>query len=210
MEIWCFLSARPHVKYTKGASEKLSHRTFKSFYKNGILHTRATMLAGNLEGFKGAAVKDFTPMAEKKFFNFSQYLLLHPEFDFVFCGDNGQGDAKAGAMILAAFPGRIKAVFIHRVIPKTKTFAYNDSPEWKQITFFETYIGAALDAYKQELIHKNGVKRIIVSALKGFEGVKWESDSQLKVSQQQFNAELERVKKELNFEDKDFSGDGQL
>ena len=35
------------------------------------------------------------PLAQKKAQNFLEFQALYPEFDFVFVGDNGQGDARA-------------------------------------------------------------------------------------------------------------------
>ena len=38
---------------------------------------------------------DMEPLAQKKAQNFLEFQALYPEFDFVFVGDNGQGDARA-------------------------------------------------------------------------------------------------------------------
>uniref|UniRef100_A0A6B2LCF3 Phosphatidate phosphatase APP1 catalytic domain-containing protein n=1 Tax=Arcella intermedia TaxID=1963864 RepID=A0A6B2LCF3_9EUKA len=189
-----FLTARPHVKYALGASEKISHKTFKEFNQKGILHTRSTLLAGDLEGFKGAAMKDFSPMAEKKYSNFTQYAVIQPEYDFIFFGDNGQGDTKAGLNMLDNYPERMKGVFMHQVIPKEKTFGYNSSPKWKEIIFFDTYIGAAEIAYNMNLISLSGLKRVLEAAQKEFELIKWDSSQQKKNAKEQLERDITLLK----------------
>lgn len=115
-----FLSARPHVY--KDTSESVSYRKFASLRKHRGMHTEPTLLAGALDsGFK-MFTGDFGPLAEKKVLNFTQYAAMYPEFEFVFIGDNGQGDVlTAESMMKSNISDRIEAVFIHLVKPLDRT-----------------------------------------------------------------------------------------
>lgn len=47
--------------------------------------------------------------------NFAEYVSLYPEFQHVFLGDNGQGDVRAAEMMAERYPGKLEAVYMHRV-----------------------------------------------------------------------------------------------
>jgi len=62
---------------------------------------------------------------------------MYPEYSFVFCGDDGQGDLLAGEMMMnpalsennnnsASKSVNVKAVFIHRVIKVRERTSGND------------------------------------------------------------------------------------
>eukprot|EP00913_Durusdinium_trenchii_P032452 g30383.t1 len=52
---------------------------------------------------------------------FQQYTCLYREYDFIFCGDNGQGDLLAGQLMMQGpDEDRPVAVLIHEVIPLAK------------------------------------------------------------------------------------------
>lgn len=44
---------------------------------------------------------------------------LYPEFKHVFVGDNGQGDVRAAEMMAERYPGKLEAVYVHRVRSRT-------------------------------------------------------------------------------------------
>lgn len=72
-----------------------------------------------------------------------------------------------------AYPEEVEAIYVHEVLPRSKTYKYN--PEfWKSKAvkpfFFRTYIDAALDAAtrKPPLLQIGGLRRICVEARRQF------------------------------------------
>ena len=89
-----FLSARPHV--FSDLAERSSYAKFAHLLQAKRLHTMPTLLTGDLKtGGEMMLRGDMEPLAQKKAQNFLEFQALYPEFDFVFVGDNGQGDARA-------------------------------------------------------------------------------------------------------------------
>jgi phosphatidate phosphatase APP1 len=103
-------------------------------------------------------------MAGRKFEVFGRYRELFPEYDFIFVGDNGQGDPEFGRRMLAASPDRIKAVFIHNVAEDVPSDP--DATTWEDggLILFNTYVGAAEAAYQHGLISREGVHRVAIAA----------------------------------------------
>ncbi|KAI9982822.1 hypothetical protein PInf_006612 [Phytophthora infestans] len=171
-----FLSARPHVY--KDVSEKKSYAKFAALYEKMGMHTLPTMLAGNLTSGRAFMWQgDLEPMAQKKFDNFSEFYQLYPEFKHVFVGDNGQGDVRAAELIVEKFGSdALEACFFQRVQPMKKMFNYH-SPEdlerWRKmnIVFFDTYVGAAVEAYRMNKIRLSGLKKVCDAAVLSFESI---------------------------------------
>jgi hypothetical protein len=170
-----FVTARPHVD----AAEMSTYEKFSICYSSGHLYTFPTLLCGNFKGLTGAPFGNFKEMSRKKFKNFQQYLVLYPEYDFVFIGDNGQGDALTAATMLKEYPDRVKAVFIHQVHNGT-VFGQTDAPEWGKIHYFNNYVDAAIKAYENKLIHFKGLLRIISTSRREFDTIKWQNAAQKK------------------------------
>ena len=105
---------------------------------------------------------DYYALAVTKYENFVQFASLYPEFTFVFIGDNGQGDVMAAAMMAAKLCGRLECVFIKQVQPvhRTPGWSLDTREKWKKFVFFQTFVGAALEAAKRGLIDSSGVQRI--------------------------------------------------
>ncbi|DAZ94935.1 TPA: hypothetical protein N0F65_012652 [Lagenidium giganteum] len=168
-----FLSARPHVY--KDMAEKKSYAKFAAFHEKQGMHTLPTMLAGSLKSGSAFMLEgDLEPMAQKKFENFCEYYQLYPEFRHVFIGDNGQGDVRAAELIVEKFGSdALEAGYFHLVQPIEKTFglrSLDDIERWRKmnIVFFNTYVGAAVQAYKLKQIRLCGLKKICESATKSF------------------------------------------
>jgi hypothetical protein len=146
-----FVTARP--KDRTGFVEKATHDTLRSLG----LDTR-TVLAGSLMHIHSSRA-----IATRKLQNFVEYAALFPEYDFVFIGDSGQGDASFGARMVDAEPERVRLVLIHDVVQTSTTLR----AEWaqKRVTFFDTYIGAGAAALEHDLIRREGLGRIVQAAL---------------------------------------------
>ncbi|KAG1685342.1 hypothetical protein DVH05_008447 [Phytophthora capsici] len=171
-----FLSARPHVY--KDVSEKKSYTKFAALHEKMGMHTLPTMLAGNLQSGRAFMWQgDLEPMAQKKFENFCEFYQLYPEFKHVFVGDNGQGDVRAAELIVEKFgPDALEAGFFQRVQPMEKMFNYHskeDLERWRKmnIVFFDTYVGAAVEAFRMKKIRIGGLKKICDDAVTSFEGI---------------------------------------
>jgi hypothetical protein len=171
-----FLSARPHVY--KDVSEKKSYAKFAALHEKMGMHTLPTMLAGNLKSGRAFMWQgDLEPMALKKFENFSEFYQLYPEFKHVFVGDNGQGDVRAAELIVEKFgPDALEAGFFQRVQPMEKMFNYHskeDLEHWQKmnIIFFDTYVGAAVEAFRMKKIRLGGLQKICIDAGQSFEAI---------------------------------------
>ncbi|KAL8002365.1 hypothetical protein Plhal703r1_c15g0071751 [Plasmopara halstedii] len=171
-----FISARPHVY--KDVSEKKSYAKFAALHEKMGMHTLPTLLAGNLTSGRAFMWQgDLEPMAQKKFENFGEFYQLYPEFKHVFVGDNGQGDVRAAELIVEKFgPDVLEAGFFHRVQPLEKMFNYHskeDLVRWRKmnIFFFDTYVGAAVEAYGMKMIRLSGLKKICDDAGQSFEAI---------------------------------------
>ena len=169
-----FISARP-----QDPLGLIEDRTLATLRGHGV--SSAVMLSGAFTHLLGNS-----RIAEMKFENFSRYIQLYPEYGFVFTGDSGQGDVAFGEQMLMAHPEEVRAVFIHDVV---------DTPEpvrmtWrgKRIFFFDTYIGAAVEAYEVGVIARDGVARVARAAQEDLARVPFASEAQ----RQARLAELER------------------
>jgi len=103
-----FLSARPHV-YGSWMEEK-SYRLFRDLLAQERIHTFPTLLPGQLSTGLKAMLRHcahrrhktlaWRNVGELKYQTFLNYLRLYQEYDFVFCGDDGQGDLLAAQYML--------------------------------------------------------------------------------------------------------------
>lgn len=90
------------------------------------------------------------------------------EGGYIFIGDTGEGDPRAGEIMSAEYPDRMKAVFLHVVsdaqrqgkvgVPIDRTV--NGVP----VVYFRTYIGAAVKAVELGLMDKVGLENVITAA----------------------------------------------
>mmetsp|Transcript_27988 Transcript_27988/g.68027 ORF Transcript_27988/g.68027 Transcript_27988/m.68027 type:complete len:1049 (-) Transcript_27988:159-3305(-) len=190
-----FLSARPHV--FKDWSQKKSYQLFQRLKKKPYhLHTTPTLLAGELfssfQMFRG----DFEPMAQKKLQNFAEYSSLYGEYTFVFIGDNGQGDVRVAEMMIERDRDRIEAVFIHKVQKLHLTPGYSDKSlaKWDEmgIIFFDTYVGACLEACKRQLVSIRGLQHVAATAVKEFKRMRFHNEEQRVARLQELNRDIER------------------
>ncbi|WPB75521.1 phosphatase domain-containing protein [Archangium violaceum] len=159
-----FISARP-----QDPLGLIEDRTLATLREHGV--SSAVMLSGAFTHLLGNA-----RIAAMKFENFSRYLQLYPEYGFVFTGDSGQGDVAFGERMLTEHPDAVRAVFIHDVV---------DTPEsvrmtWrgKRVFFFDTYIGAAVEAFEVGVIARDGVARVARAAQEELARVPFSSESQ--------------------------------
>ncbi|MFT3713090.1 MAG: hypothetical protein QM817_36005 [Archangium sp.] len=169
-----FLSARPYDR--AGASE---HFTREMMHDNGV--TQATVLSGDFAHLIGNQA-----IADKKYDNWKQVNQLYPEYGSVFLGDSGQGDAIFGAHAAATTGGDMRSVFIHNV---THLDEAAKAAELKKGVFvFDTYVGAATEAFKRGLINKPGLERVVSQANLEFSQISFANPQQ----QAAAKADLER------------------
>jgi hypothetical protein len=195
-----FLSARPHVY--RDVLEKVSYDKFRRLVQERGMHTVPTLLAGTLEA-GGAFMwnNDMEPLAKQKFKNFMEYYRVYPEFNYIFIGDNGQGDVRTAEMMIEALPGRVERVYVHRVQALTKMacklFTSNQH-SLHRFCFFTTYIDAALDAFRHKLIHAQGLRRVAAASVSDIAQIKhWLSPLQREMRLREINASLQKANGEL-------------
>lgn len=169
-----FLSARPYDP--AGVTEGMTRSMLAD---HGV--TQATVLSGDFLHLIGNE-----SIAAKKFDNWEQVRQLYPEYGSVFLGDSGQGDAIFGANATATTGGDLRSAFIHNV---THLDAAGKA-EWarKGVFVFDTYVGAASEAFKRGLISKDGLSRVVSDAQRDFAQVVFDSPTQ----KAQRQAELDR------------------
>lgn len=102
-----FLSARPHVY--KSWAENKSYDYFRELLNEGRLHSMPTMLPGQLAlglwamlTYPCLKTRAWKRVGELKYETYKRFARLYLEYDFVFCGDDGQGDLWAGERMTAA------------------------------------------------------------------------------------------------------------
>jgi uncharacterized protein DUF2183 len=169
-----FISARP-----QDPLGLIEDRTLATLREHGV--SSAVMLSGSFTHLLGNA-----RIAAMKLENFSRYVQLYPEYGFVFTGDSGQGDVAFGEQMLATWPHAVRAVFIHDVVatPEPVRQAWRD----KRIFFFDTYVGAAVEAFAVGVISRDGVARVVHAAREDLARVSFVSEAQREARM----AELER------------------
>lgn len=169
-----FLSARPHVY--KDMSEHVTYDKFSLLQQTRGLYTSPSLLAGDLHtGSRFILKNDLEPLAENKFRKLTEYIAIYPEYSCIFVGDNGQGDARMAEMVLEAtqFKRNLQRIYIHEVIPLQHTHVkekklrnpFVSSP----IVYFKTYVEAAIDAYKNNLIRLTGLRRVMLESIADYE-----------------------------------------
>ncbi|WP_224360496.1 phosphatase domain-containing protein [Hyalangium versicolor] len=156
-----FLSARPYDR--AGLAEGLTRAMLD---ENGLKN--ATVLSGDFLHLIGNS-----NIAEKKFDNWQQYRQLFPEYKSVFIGDSGQGDAIFGAKAVGTAPSDMKAVFIHNVTNMSAD--ERKAMAQKGVFVFDTYVGAATEAFRRGLITREGLERVAASASREFDAVPFTS-----------------------------------
>nr|CCA19792.1 conserved hypothetical protein [Albugo laibachii Nc14] len=194
-----FLSARPHVY--KDMSEKKSYAKFAALYARKKMHTLPTMLAGSLQSGRAYMVRgNLEPMALKKYENFCEFYQLYPEFKHVFIGDNGQGDVRAAQLIAERFgSGILEAGYFHLVQPLEKTYGIRTKEDLEKcrrmnIVFFNTYVGATVEAYKLQQIRLSGLQRIAQEAAMSFKSItNWSSANTRETQRIHMNQDIERA-----------------
>jgi hypothetical protein len=169
-----FLSARPYDR--AGLSEHFSRELM---HDKGV--TQATVLSGDFLHLIGNE-----SIADKKYSNWEQVRQLYPEYGTVFIGDSGQGDAIFGARAAGTNGGDMRFVFIHNVTHLSD--AERAAQAAKGVFIFDTYVGAATEAFKRGLISKEGLGRVVSDAQREFRDIAFGSADQ----KAQRQAELDR------------------
>lgn len=170
-----FITARP-IERT-GIIESQTHATLRTL---GVEH--AVVLGGD-----ALHLHSNEAIAARKVENFVRYRKLFPEYGFVFTGDSGQGDAIAGAAMVADAPDAVKLVLIHDVVGLDEAAR----AEWakKGVVVVDTYVGGACVAFERELITAEGLARVAREAREALALVGFGDDVTSKAARE---AELER------------------
>lgn len=175
-----FLSARPWDR--AGASEHFSR---SMLHEQGV--TQATVLSGDFAHLIGNQ-----SIANKKFENWEQVRALYPEYGSVFVGDSGQGDALFGAQAASTDGGDMRGVLIHNVTDVSDV----EKAEFaaKGVYVFDTYVGAATQAFKLGLINRAGLERVMSESKREFDLVPFASSAQREARRVELDADLAQAR----------------
>mmetsp|Transcript_9312 Transcript_9312/g.17357 ORF Transcript_9312/g.17357 Transcript_9312/m.17357 type:complete len:1109 (-) Transcript_9312:252-3578(-) len=172
-----FLSARPHVY--SDIAERHVYDNLSNLQKTRGLYTAPSLLCGSMRtGAQYMFNNTMEPLAQKKVESFKEYAALYAEFEFVFIGDNGQGDVRAAELINedSLYRGNLKRAYMRKVKPLSETHCMKDatkSPDCPFICYFTTYVEAAIDAYEHKLIRVGGLRQVAIESVKDFEEIDW-------------------------------------
>ena len=159
-----FLTARPEDE-----AHVIESATLRMLKEKGV--TRATILGGDF----GHALGNEN-IAAGKFAKFEEFKSLYPEYGFVFTGDSGQGDAIFAEKMMTKYPGAAKAAFIHDVVNTSQE--KRGEMAQKSVIFFDTYVGAAVEALGKGLVAKTGLARVGRASVEEFKTMRFASDEQ--------------------------------
>eukprot|EP00698_Gefionella_okellyi_P004908 TRINITY_DN14536_c0_g1_i1.p1 TRINITY_DN14536_c0_g1~~TRINITY_DN14536_c0_g1_i1.p1 ORF type:complete len:438 (-),score=100.54 TRINITY_DN14536_c0_g1_i1:102-1415(-) len=171
----CFITARPTAFF--GIPENMTKRMLRS---RGIY--KSTVLTGDMMHLTGKRI------ADKKFANFKDFEQLYPEYTFVFFGDSGQADPTFAATMLQQFPARMRAAFIHNIVPIPA--ADQADFEAKGVFFFSTYVGAAVECYRRGLISYHGLNLVVKSAVVEVKAIVFTTEQQQHTLMELLNADI--------------------
>ena len=174
-----FVTARPADAW--GLVENLSRTALR---RAGV--SRLSVLSGSLR-----ALVSKEAMAVRKLENIDHYRRLFPEYQLVFIGDSGQGDVIVAETLVRTNPEATRLVMIHDVVESSQ--AVRDRQTAAGIVFFDTYVGAAAEAYARGLISARGLGQVAKEAVGGFERTRWDSVQQRDRMRGWFERDLARV-----------------
>lgn len=151
----------------------------------------ATVLLGSL-----LHVTSSERIAAGKYLAFKQFRALYPEYRFAFVGDSGQGDATFARALVDLDGDVVAGTFIHAV---TATPA-DDRRAWRAagVRFFDTYVGAALEALALGLVQPAGVARVAAAAEEGFAALSFASDALRRARREELDRDLAAARETLS------------
>eukprot|EP00929_Paragymnodinium_shiwhaense_P065384 TRINITY_DN32784_c0_g1_i1.p1 TRINITY_DN32784_c0_g1~~TRINITY_DN32784_c0_g1_i1.p1 ORF type:complete len:775 (+),score=184.35 TRINITY_DN32784_c0_g1_i1:122-2446(+) len=175
-----FLSARPHLY--KDMAEGQSYNMLEQLLRSASLKSMPTLLPGKkrkglaaLMAFPCLKRSAWRPVGDRKHETYVKFRALYEEYDYLFLGDNGQGDLWSGQQMVGVAPASptsaragpetpepcqasMLAVLIHDVLKEEKCLALENPEErgheWRarleeqHLFFFKTYVGAALALHR--------------------------------------------------------------
>jgi hypothetical protein len=171
-----FLTARP------GMFESSTART---------LRERGVVLPTILEGSTLSCLCN-RMIAGKKLDNFERYRALYPEYGFVLIGDSGQGDVRLAERMLASAPDAVRAAFIHDVVATPPDRREACRP--RRIFFFDTYLGATLEAWRIGLVQREALDRVAEVAAREIAEVAFVSEAQRDARRQDLARDVDLVR----------------
>lgn len=158
-----FVTARPEDR--TGYVEAATHRTLRA---RGV--RSPVILAGSI-----TKLHSHDAIADGKLDSFVRYAALYPEYDMLFLGDSGQGDAAFGAAMRERAPEQVCAVLIHDVLGVPS----DERARWAErgVSFFDTYLGAARLAEGLGLLDRAAVRRVRAAAEAELDALTFETDT---------------------------------
>jgi hypothetical protein len=178
-----FITARPQERL--GLVEGLTHKHLREMELEEV-----TILTGSFKNLHSNEA-----IAEKKVENFKRYARVFPEYEFIFVGDSGQGDAILAREMKKAHPERVRATFIHDVVetpPKKRA-------QWKGdgVHFFDSYAMASSLARELGLMDDEGLVRVGRETVEDFRGIAFQDPAQKAARIGELVRDLSALRKKL-------------
>eukprot|EP01036_Dinobryon_divergens_P026658 gene26658-35333_t len=110
----------------------------------------------------------------RKFLNFEIMMqndesLMKRDGKYIIIGDTGEKDEEAGERIASKYPNKVRAIFLHTVYKENNNNQLNKFTDRKvsgvPVFYFRTYIGAAVKAYRSNIIGREALKRVAERAI---------------------------------------------
>lgn len=180
-----FITARPDER--SGLIEGLTHNSLRR--RAELEHI--TILSGSVLNLHSNAA-----IARKKIANFEAYADLFPEYRFVFVGDSGQGDAVLAAAMLESRPESVPACFIHDVVDTPEDARSEAALEG--IHFFDTYVGAAIQAHRLQLVNDDALAAVIQQAVEDMASIDFEGEAVGRARVQELERDVKRASQALS------------
>ncbi len=178
-----FVTARPddRIGWVKSSTKK-------SLRKRGL--GDMVILTGSVP-----SLINHQAIADKKFQRMDELRHLYPEYQLVFTGDSGQGDSLCGERLhLAGWPS-YKATLIHDVVdtPEAERQRYRE----QGVHFFDTYVGAALEAQGLGQMDLPAVRRVAEAACQDFRQTAFINEEQRQARRVELERDLAKLNQQL-------------
>jgi hypothetical protein len=138
-------------------------------------------------------------MTDEKGINFERFKRLYPEFALSFVGDSGQGDLEAGLAMLKTSPETMGPVFIHDVAKDGKRIPEAEREEYakKGLFVFDSYLEAAVIAFKQGRITADGLRDVMKEAKKDLAAIQFDDPAQRRAREAELRDAERQARKAL-------------
>ena len=131
----------------------------------------------------------------KKWANLERHYRLFPEMRIVMFGDTGQADPEFLSKAARHYGGHVAKALLHNVkaLPPARLLACDQSG----VEVFDTYVGAALQLYRSQLLTAEKLERVMQAALQDLENIPFARSEVREARARELQADLQRAREAL-------------